>query len=60
MATRFYGINRGDKYVTKDSSTTGKEIELAVDDAAGISDLEVRTMINEIQKAAVEDNGFTI
>lgn len=59
MATRFYGFDRGDAFVTKDSSTTSKEIELAVDDANGITQLELQAALEKVRKAVIEDEGFT-
>ena len=59
MATRYYGISRGETSVTKDSSTTSKSMELAVNDAVNITRNDLVTALERILKAVKEDQGFT-
>jgi len=52
MATAFYGINIGETTVTQDTSTTSKDIELAVDDANSPNKLDIFLALKEIAHAA--------
>lgn len=60
MADRFYGVDRGQDKATVDSSTTGLDVELTVDDAVGLSKKDIILALEEIKKAVLEDVGFTV
>jgi hypothetical protein len=53
MATRFFGINRGEQStsIATGTSTTGKAIELAVNDAVGITRKEVLDSLDLLRDA---------
>lgn len=51
MATTFYGIDIGETSVTVDTSTTSKDIELAVDDTNAPTKLDVTVALKEIAHA---------
>ncbi|GAB2178706.1 hypothetical protein [Dongia sp. agr-C8] len=57
MATRFFGLNRGEQAlsVTKDTSTTGKAIELAVNDAVGLKKSEILVALRQFEQAILDD-----
>lgn len=59
MATRFYGIGRGDDAATAAGSTTSEEMELAVNDAVGITKKDIALALERIAKAVKEDEAFT-
>lgn len=59
MATLFIGYDRGDVRATGASSTTSKEIEMAVDDAANITPRELKVGLDRIYQDFLETNGFT-
>lgn len=59
MATLFIGINRGEVVPTTGSSTTGKDVELAIDDAQGIEPRELTAALRDIEKAFLDNNEFT-
>lgn len=48
MATTYYGIDVGETTVTVDTSTTSKDIELAVDDSNAPTNLDVAIALKEI------------
>jgi len=48
MAVTYYGIDVGETSVTVDTSTTSKDIELAVDDTNAPSTLDVAIALKEI------------
>lgn len=48
MAVTYYGIDVGETTVTVDSSTTSKDIELAVDDTNAPDKLDVAIALKEI------------
>ncbi len=60
MADVFYGINRGETAVTRDTSTTGKDVEVVVDDAASplLKRKDVYNALNAIRDAVVRDTNF--
>lgn len=51
MAVTYYGIDVGETDVTIDSSTTSKDIELAVDDSNAPNKLDVAIALKEIAQA---------
>jgi len=55
--TIFYGYDRGDEYVTQDTSTTSKEIELAVDETAVTSSADIWDAIRKIKMHVEHDQG---
>lgn len=60
MAIRYYGINRDENAATADNSTTSKEVEVAVNDASGLSrKAQIETAIEKIRRAIQSDAGFT-
>ena len=59
MADRFYGVDRGQTKATVDSSTTGLDIEVTVDDAVGLTKKDIIVAFEAIKKAVLEDVGFT-
>ena len=59
MATRYYGISRGEDIVTVAASTTSKNFELAVDDAASATKKDIEIALIRLSKAVSEDEGFT-
>jgi hypothetical protein len=48
MAVTYYGINIGETTVTVGTSTTSKDIELAVDDTNSPNNLDVAIALKEI------------
>lgn len=58
MADRFYGFNRGEILPTVDTSTTGKEVELVVDDAVGLTRKDIYLALEQLERAIQEDAGF--
>ncbi len=48
MAKRFYGLNRGESSVTESGSTTGKDLEVAVDLTKGYRSAEILTDLQKI------------
>ena len=59
MADRFYGVDRGQTRATVAASTTNLDVELILDDAVGLTKKDVILALEAIQKAFLEDNGFT-
>lgn len=60
MATRFYGISRDENSATVSNSTTSKEVEVAVNDATGLSrKSQIETAIEKIRRAIQADAAFT-
>lgn len=59
MADRFYGVDRGQTAATVDTSTTGLDIELTVDDAVSLEKADIIKAMKAITKAILEDAGFT-
>lgn len=59
MASRYYGIDRGKQGkgsdITEDSSTTGLDVEVAVDLAASMSKQEVLLALDAIRQRIFED-----
>lgn len=58
MADRFYGLDRGERLVTIDTSTTGKDVEVVVDDAVGLTKKDIVLALQGIGDAVLEDTGF--
>lgn len=58
MATRFYGLNRGEPQtsVSESSSTTSKKIELAVDLSSSLTALDVYQALEIIQNYILTNN----
>jgi hypothetical protein len=59
MATRYYGVSRGETAATVAASTTSKNIELAVNDAVSLEKADIVKAFEAIKKAILEDAGFT-
>ena len=59
MADRFYGVDRGQTRATVGTSTTNLDVELILDDAVGLTKKDVILALEAIQKAFLEDTGFT-
>jgi hypothetical protein len=59
MADRFYGVGRGENVATVAAATTGKDVELVVDDAVGLTKLDKITALEKILKAVKEDEVVT-
>lgn len=59
MADRFYGVDRGQSKATVDTSTTGLDVEVTVDDAVGLTKKDIITALEAVKKAVLEDAGFT-
>lgn len=55
MADTFYGINPGETLVTVAASTTGKKIELRVEDAASITKKDIYLAAGQIADTVLED-----
>lgn len=57
MADVFYGIDRNEKSVTKDTSTTGKEVEVVFDTALTpkLQKKDVFKALRRIEEAVLED-----
>jgi len=58
MADVFYGINPGEKNVTRDTATTGKHTEVVVDDAQGLKKKDVVLALKRIEEKVLEDTAF--
>lgn len=58
MAIRYYGLDRGETEfsVEEDSSTTSKDVEVAVDLAANLDKSEVLIKLDEIKNHIVKGN----
>jgi len=56
MATRYYGLNRGETltYVAEGSSTTSKSLELVLVDSAGWTKDEVYVALDQIKRHIME------
>ncbi len=52
MATQFFGISRGGqlKDVTTGTSTTGKNVEITVNDAVGLKQSDVDVLVETLQQ----------
>jgi len=59
MADRFYGVDRGEDKATVSASTTGLDIELVVDDAVSLTKKDIYLAFRAMEKALLEDAGFT-
>lgn len=59
MADRYYGVDRGQDKATVAASTTGLDVELVVDDAVNLTKRDIVNALREIEKAVLEDTGFT-
>lgn len=59
MADRFFGVDRGQTAATVDTSTTGLDVELVVDNAVSLSKKDIINSLEAIRKAVLEDTGFT-
>lgn len=57
MAVKYYGWSRNDLLVTESGSTTSKNIELAVDQAAIYTREEVLLAIDRIHRAVQDADG---
>jgi hypothetical protein len=57
MATHFFGLNRGEQSsaVAKATSTTGKSMELAVNDAVGIKKSEILLALEAFKQSILDD-----
>jgi hypothetical protein len=58
MADRYYGLDRGETTPTVDTSTTGKDVELVVDQAVNLTRGEIYNALTLIQKAVQEDKNL--
>lgn len=58
MADRFYGVDRGQTKATIDTSTTGLDVELIVDDAVALTKKDILLAIQAIYDAVKEDTGW--
>jgi hypothetical protein len=58
MADRFYGVDKGQSKATVDTSTTGLDIELIVDDAVGVTKKDIVIALERIKEAVLQDGGF--
>jgi hypothetical protein len=57
MANRYYGLDRGHQgYVSEDSSTTSKDVEVVVDLSANMLKSEVIIKLQEIINYIVKGN----
>lgn len=61
MADRFYSLDRGQiaRQVTVGATSPGLDVEVAVDDAVGLSKKDIVNALDQIKKAILEDAGFT-
>lgn len=59
MADRFYGVDRGQTKATVAAATTGLDVELTVDDAVNLEKKDILLALKAIEKALLEDAGFT-
>ncbi len=48
MASRYYGISRGEGYVSEGSSTTSKEIELVIPTIGNVTKLDLILAMEKI------------
>ena len=58
MATRFFGLNRGEQdygKMSKGTSTTGKSIELAVNDGVGLKRSEIILALRIFEREILDD-----
>lgn len=58
MATIYFGIAREENIATVDTSTTSKEIELAVDDAVGITRYQLLKALDRVRRTILETEDF--
>jgi len=59
MANRFYSVDRGETAATVAAATSGRDIELIVDDAVGVTKEDIYRAFIIFEKAVLEDKGFT-
>lgn len=55
MADRFYGVDRGEDKATAAGATTGKDTEVTIDLAVGVTKKDAILALNMIVKAIQED-----
>lgn len=58
MADRFYGVDRGQTRVTIDTSTTGLDVEVVVDNAVGLNRKDIALALEAIKDAVLKDTGL--
>jgi len=49
MAARYYGISRGEGYVSEGSSTTSKEIELVIPTIGSVTKMDILLALDAIR-----------
>lgn len=59
MADRFYGLDRGETVPTVDTSTTGKDVEVTVDQAVGLTSGDQVILLSLLIRAIQEDANLT-
>jgi hypothetical protein len=57
MTTQYFGLDRGQQHtqVSRGTSTTGRAIELAVDDAVGIKKSEIVQALRAFEMSLLND-----
>jgi len=50
MAARYYGISRGEKYVSEGSSTTSKELEVVVATTGTVTKSDAQVLLDTIKR----------
>lgn len=58
MAARFIGINKDETVATVSAMTTGKQMELVIDDTLLRKKNDVYIALERIQDALIEDTGY--
>lgn len=56
MADHFYGISRGEDYVTDAASTTNKEVEVIVDPTVVTNRNDLLVLLDQIRDGILEIN----
>jgi len=59
MASRFYGLNRGEDSVTSSGSATSKKMEFVVDQAVNLTRKDMELALEMILQAVKEDLNLT-
>ena len=59
MASRYYGVSRGETKATVGTSTTSKSMELVVDQAVNLTRHDMERALEAVLKALKEDLNLT-
>jgi hypothetical protein len=58
MADRFYGVDRGETKATVAAATTGKDVEVTIDLAVGVTKQDAILALDKVTKAILADENW--